>query len=65
MIGIEPQALEADPKAIKKINFTGNLDQASGATVFFIIEGRETVLNFSKGNCESIKNVFHNSILFY
>ena len=37
MIGIEPQALEADPKAIKKINFTGNLDQASGVTVFFII----------------------------
>ena len=28
------QALDADPKAIQKINLTGNLDQ----TVFFIIE---------------------------
>ena len=29
------QALNADPKAIQQINFTGNLDQTGGATMFF------------------------------
>ena len=32
------QALDADPKAIQQINFTGNLDQAGNTTMFFIIE---------------------------
>ena len=32
------QALDADPKAIQPINFTGNLEQTKVATVFFIIE---------------------------
>ena len=32
------QKLDADPKAIQQINFTGNLDRAEGATMFFIIE---------------------------
>ena len=32
------QALDVDPKAIQQINFTGNLDRAEGATMFFIIE---------------------------
>ena len=27
------EALEADPKAIQQINFTGNLDRAASATV--------------------------------
>ena len=30
------QALDADPKGIQQINFTGNLEQQ--ATIFFIIE---------------------------
>ena len=30
--------LDADPKAIQQINFTGNLGRAEGATMFFIIE---------------------------
>ena len=34
----EQQALDADSKAIRKIIFTGNLDQAEGATMFFIIK---------------------------
>ena len=43
------QKLNADPKAIQQINFTGNLDRAEGATMFFIIEeAKETVLYFSK-----------------
>ena len=42
------QALYADPKAIQQINFTGNLAQAEGATMFFIVEeAKDTVLDFS------------------
>ena len=41
------QALDADPKAIQQINFTGNLEEQS--TTFFIIEeAKETVLDFSQ-----------------
>ena len=44
------QKLDVDPKAIQEINFTGNLDKAEGATMFFIVEeAKETVLDFSKG----------------
>ena len=53
------QALNADPKAIKKINFTGNLERSSNAggqiinvntTMFFIIEeAKEIILGFSEG----------------
>ena len=32
------QALDADPRAIQQINFTGNLDRAGNTTMFFIIE---------------------------
>ena len=43
------QALDADPKSIQQINFTGDLDRAAGATMFFIIEeAKETILNFSQ-----------------
>ena len=42
------QALDADSKAIQRINFTGNLQKQS--TIFFIIKGaKETVLDFSQG----------------
>ena len=44
------QALDADPKTIQQINFTGNLDQPAGGAIFFIIEeAKETVLDFSQG----------------
>ena len=44
------QALDADPRAIQQINFTGNLDRAGNTTMFFIIEkAKETVLGFSQG----------------
>ena len=44
------QALDADPRGIQQINFNGNLDQAEGAFVFFILEeAKETVLGFSQG----------------
>ena len=32
------QVLEAEPKAIQEINFTGNLDQGAIASMFLIIE---------------------------
>ena len=42
------QALDADPKAIQQMNFTGNLENQS--TMFFIIEeAKEIVSDFSKG----------------
>ena len=42
------QALDADPKAIPQINYTGNLYQAAGAAMFFIIEkAKQTILDFS------------------
>ena len=31
------QKLDVDPKAIKQIDFTGNLDRARGARMYFII----------------------------
>ena len=43
------QALDADPKAIQQINFTGNLARQGNAntTMFFIFEeAKETVLDF-------------------
>ena len=53
------QVLDADPKAIKQINFTGNLDRGWNAdgrvinantTMFFIIEEKkEIILDFSRG----------------
>ena len=42
------KALDAAPKAIKKISFTGCL--ANNAGIFLIIEeAKETVLNFPQG----------------
>ena len=42
------QTLDADPKAIQQVNYTGNLQNQS--TIFFIIEeAKKTVLNFSQG----------------
>ena len=41
------QKLDADPKAIQQINFTGKPEK--NATIFFIIEeAKETILDFSK-----------------
>ena len=45
------QALDADPKAIEKIDFRRNLerDGNKNATMFFVMEeSKETVLDFSQ-----------------
>ena len=57
------QALDADLKAIQKINFTGNLNPRGGTTMFFITEeAKETILDFFTRNCKSIMNVLFNII---
>ena len=44
------QALDADPRAIQQINFTGNLDRAGNTRIYFILEeAKKTILDFSKG----------------
>ena len=44
------QALDADPRTIQQINFTGNLDRAGNTRVCFILEeAKETILDFSQG----------------
>ena len=44
------KALDFDPKAIQKINFTANLDRAGNTRVYVILEeAKETVLDFSQG----------------
>ena len=44
------QVLDADPRAIQKINFAANLDRAGNTRVYFILEEpKETILDFSQG----------------
>ena len=46
------QALDADPKAMQQVNFTGNLARnpiANRAMFFIIEETKETALDFSRG----------------
>ena len=55
------QKLDADPKAIKQINFTRDLVRAKGSKMFFIIEeAKETVLYFSKGTVKGLKYYYSN-----
>ena len=56
----EQQALNAHPKRMQQINFTGNLDQAENTTMFFFGETKETSLDFWQGTVKSIVNVFYN-----
>ena len=44
------QGLDADPKAIQKINFTANLDTSGRTRIYFIlVEAKETIFEFSQG----------------
>ena len=51
IIGIDlskQQALDADPRAIQQINFTGSVPD--NTQVYFVLEkAKETVLDFSQG----------------
>ena len=51
------QVLDADPKNIQQIDFTGNLNRGQNVNdntiMFFINEkGKETILDFSKGTAK-------------
>ena len=49
---IKQQAIDADLKAIQKINFTGNLvwDLKANTTIFLVTdEAKETISDFSQG----------------
>ena len=57
------QALDADPKAIQQIHFTGNLNRGEDVNVntimFFIIEEeKETILDFSQGTVKVLEVYF-------
>ena len=50
------QALDADPKAIQQINFTGNLDRDGNTRFYFILEeAKETVFEFSQGTVKVLR----------
>ena len=44
------QKLDADPKAIQQINFTGNLDRVEGSKMFLIIKEKKGSFRFFKRN---------------
>ena len=49
------QALDADCKAIQRINFTANLDRAGRARFYFILEeAKETVFEFLQGTVKEL-----------
>ena len=44
------QALDADPRANKQVNFTPNVDIAGNTKIYFILEeAKETKLDFPQG----------------
>ena len=45
----KPPALDDDPKALQQINFTENLDGVKNRIMFFFIEKKGTILDFSQG----------------
>ena len=58
------QALDANPKAIQKINFTANLNRAGNTRFYFILEeAKETVFEFSQG-LNSFINIIEYKVYF-
>ena len=50
------QALDADPKGIQQINFTGNLERAGNTIMSFIInDATESVVDFSQGTLKLLQ----------
>ena len=44
------QALDADSRAIRQINFTASLDRTGNTRIYFFLEeAKETILDFSQG----------------
>ena len=53
------QELDADPKAMQQINFTGNLAQKRNTMFFIIEEAKETILDFSQGTVNVFQLCFN------
>ena len=54
----KPPALDADPKALQQINFTGNLDGVKNIIMLFLIEEeKRNHFRFFTRNCQSTVNV--------
>ena len=51
------EALDADTRAIKQINFTANLDRAGNTRIYFILEEEKSYSRIFTGNCKSIVNM--------
>ena len=51
------QEIDADPKAMQQINFSGNLHRTRNATMFLFLKDRQ------KRNCESFVNLFYFNII--
>ena len=58
------QVLEADPKAIQQIMFTGNVDRAGNTTIFSLLKKQGNHFIFFEKNFQSIVNVFSNLFCF-
>ena len=55
------EALDADPKSLQQINFTGNLEEQP--TIFFVTEeAKETILDSSQG---TVKLFWYKFLLQY
>ena len=53
------QALDADPKAMQQINFTGNLSGNNNILMFLIIEEmKENILDFSQWTVKVLQFYF-------
>ena len=52
------QEIDADPKAIQQINFTGNLDRAEESTMFSLLKKWKKQFGFFTRNSENIVNLF-------
>ena len=53
------QALDVDPKGIKQISFTANLDQDGITTMFFLIEEKKEIISgLSQGTVKVLKCYF-------
>ena len=62
------QALDADPKTIQQINFTGNLEPTRNTTMFSIIkEVKETISDFSQLSkcCKRVLSILFGILFWY
>ena len=60
------QALYADPRAIRHINVTGNLDHAGNTIIFFIYEEpKETFFGIFTRNYKSFVNLLYNNLVWF